>query len=95
MVTIREMLESSPAVAAIRTRANFATVATVTMERWWLLDTASSWCEQRWRDQGRPYRRRISASERTASFDFASSVDALAFALRFGTPLPGHLRRKQ
>lgn len=71
----------NPTVLALRARDAFRPVAVVQLRHWFDLDTATAWCEHRWRSHGRHYRRRIFAADRRATFEFASHMDALAFNL--------------
>ena len=83
-MSLLHKLAQNPTLLALVARDAFHAVAVVQLERWRDLVAATSWCELRWRNDGRHYRRRIYAADQTATFEFANMMDALALRLASG-----------
>jgi hypothetical protein len=83
-MNIAEHLRQLGAVEALRTKASFVPAGSVSLRDFLDLEEASGWCEERWRRDKKPYFRRIWLDTELASFTFASKVDMVAFALRYG-----------
>lgn len=79
------MIEANPFFQAIKARDAFAATVVVTLQDWRKLDAASWWCEEQWRYYGLHYRRRVSADECKATFEFADDGHAILFLMRFGS----------
>jgi hypothetical protein len=73
-----------PAFVRLRAKGEFDSAGDVSLKHWWKLDIATGWCEWRWRQHGRKYRRRVFVSATQARFEFAHETDVLAFRLLFG-----------
>ena len=80
-MSLAARFRASPEYRAMLARTEFEPSYPVPLRYWWQRDIATGWCEHRWRNHQRPYRRRINAGARTVAFEFSNAADALAFRL--------------
>lgn len=83
-MSLGRLIGANPLVVMLRAKHAFDPATPVLLRHWWRLDAATWWCEQRWREHDRQYRRTVRAAGQRASFEFANKIDALAFRLKFG-----------
>lgn len=83
-MTPRDILEANPIFRRMRDRDRFVATHRVTLQHWSMLDEASWWCEERWREDELHSRRRVFADRHEAEFEFSDFDEAALFLLRFG-----------
>lgn len=83
-MSIREILAANPILQRLRAKGNFIAVVAIPLRDWKQLWDAEGWCERRWEDYDRQYRRRTREEDCVATFVFPNLDDAAEFLLRFG-----------
>lgn len=83
-MSVGAIFAAMPMIQRIRARHAFVPCGAVPLRHWWQLDAASGWCERRWRDDARHYRRTVRVADCQAEFEFGSDDDTVEFLLRFG-----------
>jgi hypothetical protein len=75
---------ANPIIQRLRAKQDFVAIATIRLRRWEQLDAASWWCECRWRNHDRQYRRLVRVANCLADFQFPREDDAIEFLMMFG-----------
>ena len=83
-MSIHAMIAAIPVFQRLNARQNFVAVAAIPLRDWDQLWKAEDWCNIRWDDYGRQYRRSTREEDRHAVFEFPCDDDAVEFLMKFG-----------
>lgn len=84
MNSIAAMIRKNAEFQAMLDRSTFDAAGTLAIRNFGDLDRASWWCEERWEEAHRRYRRTVDAAGEKATFEFEHLSDVTAFRLMFG-----------